>query len=117
MEDRTGVNDIVYLTTTLSMLSKTGGNIVLVFNYLEKIFNTREKLKQELNVTVASAKLVFTIMIIIPILIFGGMLLLYNNFVTLFLLTPLGNLLGMLIILLYILYIITIQKLMKIDEY
>ena len=117
MQQRTNVKDIIYLTTSLSMLSRTGGNIVLMFDYLEKLFNTRNKLEQELSATVASSKLVFIIMSIVPIIIFTGMMMLYPNYLTLFASSSLGKLIGILIALLYILYVIIIRKIMKIEKY
>ena len=117
MQKRTEVEDVIYLTTTLSMLSKTGGNILMVFNYLEKIFKTRKRLNQELNASIASSKLVFIIMLIMPVVVFIGMMMLYNNYLRLFFMSSLGNLLLMLIVILYVLYIIIIKNVMKIDKY
>ena len=117
MQKRTNVKDIIYLTTTLSMLSKTGGNTLHMFNYLEKIFTTRNKLDQELNSTIASSKLVFIIMSIIPIVVFIGMMFIYPNFLVLFVSSTLGELLGLIILLLYTLYVIIIRRIMIIEKY
>ena len=117
MQKRTNVKDIIYLTTSLSMLSKTGGNMLLMFNYLEKIFKTRKKLDQELSSTIASSKLVFIIMTLIPIIVFIGMNFLYTDLITLYISSPLGNLLAIVIVLLYSLYIIVIRRIMKIEKY
>ena len=117
MQRRTEVEDIIYLTTTLSMLSKTGGNIVLMFDYLEKLFTTRTKLDQELKATVASSRLVFIIMSIIPVVVFIGMMMIYPNYLVMFATSALAKLLGMLIVSLYIFYIMIIRRIMKIEKY
>lgn len=117
MKDRCGVEDIAYLTTTLSILSKTGGNTKEAFDYLESLFQTRKKLSQELDATIASAKLVYLILSILPIIVFGGMLLIYDNYLMMFISTPLGNLLGIGQLFLYFMYIIVIKKIMIIEKY
>ena len=117
MKDRCGIEDIAYLTTTLSILSKTGGNTKEVFNYLEKLFQTRKKLSQELDATIASSKLVYIILSVLPIVVFMGMLLIYDNYLMMFITTPLGNLLGVSQLVLYFIYIIMVKKIMIIEKY
>lgn len=117
MKDRCGVEDIAYLTTTLSILSKTGGNTKEVFDYLENLFKTRKRLSQELDATIASSKLVYIILSILPIIVFGGMFLIYDNYLMMFITTPLGNLLGIGELVLYFVYIIVVKKIMIIEKY
>jgi len=117
MKKRCNVEDITYLTTTLSILSKTGGNTKEVFNYLEDLFKTRKRLSQELDATIASSKLVYIILSILPIIVFIGMLLIYDNYLNIYIESTLGNLLGCIQLLLYLIYIIVIRKIMIIDKY
>ena len=117
MEERCNVDDIVYLTTALSILNKTGGNTKEVFDYLENLFTTRKKLNQELDATIASSKLVYIILSILPIITLGGMMLLYDNYLYLFIETNIGKLIGASIVLLYMMYIFIIRKIMIIEKY
>ncbi len=117
MMDRCGVEDVAYLTTTLSILSKTGGNTKEVFNYLEELFETRKKLSQELDATIASSKLVYIILSILPIIVFGGMVMIYDNYITMFVTTSLGNLLGVSQLVLYFVYVIVVKKIMIVEKY
>lgn len=117
MKDRCGVEDIAYLTTTLSILGKTGGNTKEVFDYLENLFKTRKRLSQELDATIASSKLVYIILSILPIIVFVGMFLIYDNYLMMFITTPLGNLLGIGELVLYFVYIIVVKKIMIIEKY
>ena len=117
MQDRCNIDEITYLTTSLSILSKTGGNNKEVFNYLEDLFKTRKKLNQELDATIASSKLVYIILSILPIIVFGGMILIYDNYLDLYLSTEIGKILGMCEILLYLSYLIIIKKIMIIEKY
>ena len=117
MQQRCNIDEITYLTTSLSILSKTGGNNKEVFNYLEDLFKTRKKLNQELESTIASSKLVYIILSILPILVFSGMILIYDNYLDLYLSTDIGKILGMCEVLLYFSYLIIIKKIMIIDKY
>lgn len=117
VEKRTKVKDILYLTTSLSILGKTGGNIVEVFSYLETVFKTRKKLELELSSTIASSKLVFIILSVLPLLMIVGMNLFYDNYLIQFINNPLGNLLGILIVIIYLTYLVFITKLIKIEDY
>ena len=117
MKDRSKVNDLSYLTATLSILSKTGGDINLAFSYLEKIFKTRKTLDQELISTTASSKLVFIILSILPVIVFLGMIVLYDNYLNLYITTDIGKLLGISEALLYLVYILVIKKVMRIEKY
>ena len=117
MKERCKVDDVIYLATTLTILSKTGGNIKLVFSYLEKLFRTRKTLDRELKATTASSNFVFMILSILPIILVLGMYMMYDNFIGLFISSPLGILLGISIISLYIIYIYVIRKVIKIEKY
>ena len=117
MQDRCKVDDVVYLATTLTILSKTGGNIKLVFTYLEKLFRTRKSLDRELKVATASSNFVFMVLSVLPIIVIFGMYIMYDNFIGLFISSPLGILLGISIITLYIVYVYTIRKVIKIEKY
>ena len=97
MQDRCKVDDVVYLATTLTILSKTGGNIKLVFTYLEKLFRTRKSLDRELKVATASSNFVFMVLSVLPIIVIFGMYIMYDNFIGLFISSPLGILLGIFI--------------------
>ena len=42
-EDRVKLNDVKYITTSLTILNNTGGNIVKVFESVEKTFFNNKK--------------------------------------------------------------------------
>ena len=117
MQKRCNIEELTYLTTTLSIISKTGGNTKEVFNYLEDLFQTRKSLNQELDASIASAKLVYYILSIIPLVIFIGMFIIYDNYINIYLSSPIGNIIGGVEILLYLVYVIVIRKIMIIDKY
>lgn len=103
-----------YITTSLNVLNKTGGNIVQVFASVERNSFTRKKLQEELGALAASAKAIFKILVAIPILIFLGIFILNPNYFTPLFTDPIGIMLLFVIILIYVLYIIVIRKVMKV---
>ncbi len=66
---RVDIEEVRYITTSLTILNKTGGNIVKVFSSIERSFFNRKKMEEELKSLTASSKALFWILISIPIFI------------------------------------------------
>ena len=112
--DRVKIEEAVYLTSSLSTLNKTGGNIIKVFSTIEKTLYNRKKLKVELKALTGSSRLIMYVLAILP----PGFVVLINTinneyFLPLFN-NPLGITLIGIILLFYIMYIFTVRKIMKI---
>lgn len=103
-----------YITTSLNVLNKTGGNIVQVFASVERNSFTRKKLEEELGALAASSNAIFKILVVIPILIFFGIFLLNPSYLFPLFLDPLGWFLLLIMVLIYVVYIIVIRKVMKV---
>ncbi len=107
--------EATYLTSSISVLSKTGGNIVSVFDSIEKNALARKKLRDELNSNSSQARFVYRILVAIPpFLVLILLLLSPGYFVTLFT-TTIGFIALLLIITLYVFYIIIIRKIVYIE--
>ena len=65
---RVNLKEVGYITTSLTILNKTGGNIVSVFSSIEKTVFSNKKLKDELNNLSAASKALYRILVIIPII-------------------------------------------------
>lgn len=111
---RINIEEAAYLTSSLSILNKTGGNIVEVFSSIEKTLYNRKKLRVELKELTGSSRIIMWVLTIVPI-VFILMLELVNPeyFKPLY-----TNFLGFVIIgaimVLYVVYIIIVRKIMKI---
>ena len=114
---RVNLKEVGYITTSLTILNRTGGNIVSVFSSIEKTVFSNKKLQDELRNLSAASKALYRILVFIP---FIFVLIIYildpNYFVPLY-----TNTLGMvilgLIIILYVVYIIIVKKIIKLKEY
>ena len=112
--ERIDTKEARYITTSLNVLNKTGGNIVQVFASVERNSFTRKKLEEELGALAASSKAIFKILVVIPILIFVGIFMLNPIYIIPLFLDPIGWFLILLMILIYVTYIIVIRRVMKV---
>lgn len=112
--DRIKVEEAIYLTSSLSILNKTGGNIIKVFDSIEKTLFSKRKLREELNSLTSSSKMISYVLIFIP-LVFAIFLNIINTgfFEPLFT-TELGIILLIIMIIIYVAYIIIVRKVMKV---
>lgn len=112
--NRIDTKEARYITTSLNVLNKTGGNIVQVFASVERNSFTRKKLQEELGALAASANAIFKILVVIPVLLFLGIFILNPNYFIPLFKDPIGWLLLFIMLFIYVLYIIVIKKVMKV---
>lgn len=113
---RVKIEDIKYLASSLSLINKTGGNIVKVFGSIEKNFYDKKKIKEEMKSLTSSSIFMFRLLISIPLVLIIIITMLNTTYFVPLLTTKLGRIFILLIVLLYILYIIVIRKVMKVDN-
>lgn len=112
--DRVDVEEASYLTASLTILNKTGGNIVKVFDAIEKSLFSKKKLKLELNALTSSSKVIKNILSIVPLIFFLLISFIDSNYFTVFFNTQIGIILFFLILILYVSYILVVNKIMKV---
>ena len=64
--ERIKLEDAKYITASLTLLNKTGGDIVKVFSLIEKSFLAKKNLKNELDSLTSSSRFVFKMLIFLP---------------------------------------------------
>lgn len=67
--DRVKLDDIKYISSSLTLLNQTGGNIVKVFSSIENNFYDKKVLNEELEALTSSSKLMFRMLMLIPLII------------------------------------------------
>lgn len=115
-EDRVKLNDVKYITTSLTILNNTGGNIVKVFESVEKTFFNNKKLSDELKNLTASSKFLYYVLLFIPIIFITLIYILDNTYFNPLFESSLGILIMITCLVLYITYIIVIKKVMKLGD-
>ncbi len=112
--ERVKLEDAKLIASSLTLLNKTGGNIIRVFETIEKSFFTKKRMHDELNSLTASSIFVFRVLVALPPLFTAMILLLNPMYFNPLFKTPIGILLLASIILLYSLYIRTIKRILEV---
>lgn len=112
--ERVKLEDAKYIASSLTLLNKTGGNIVRVFDTIERSIFDKKKLRNELTSLTSASVFVFRLLLILP---FVFVLLIYflnpSYFSPLFS-SKLGLFFVFLILLLFSLYVVVIRKVLKV---
>jgi len=106
--------EVSYITSSLSILNKTGGNIIKVFSSIEKMLFSKRKLRQEMKSLTSSANMISKILLIMPFIFVGIITILNPSYFMPLFNTNLGNILLFLIVLIYGLYAYIVNKIMKV---
>ncbi len=112
--ERVKLEDAKYITSSLTLLNKTGGNIVRVFSSIEKSIFNKKKLNNELKSLTAASVFVYRVLIALPFVFSMVIFLLNPTYFNPLFTHPLGIILLVLILLLFILYILTIKKVLEV---
>lgn len=113
--NRVKIEDIKYIASSLSLINKTGGNIVKVFGSIEKNYYDKKKIKDEMKSLVSSSIFMFRLLIGMPILLCLIILIVNPSFFLPLITTDIGKLIIVLILILYTLYVIVVRKIMKVN--
>ncbi len=111
---RVNIEEISYIASSLTILNRTGGNIVKVFSSIERSLFSKKKLESELKALTSSSKAMSKILLILPIFFVGVILLLNPDYFNPLFDNTIGLTILFTMILLYCLYVIFVQKIMKV---
>ena len=111
---RIGLEEANYLTASLTILNKTGGDIIKVFNSIERNMFDKRKLKLELSSLTSGSRIVVATLLGMPFF-FALVISMINKeyFVPLFT-TQIGRILLILMIIYYIIFVVVVRKIMKV---
>ena len=112
--ERIDLEEAVYITSSISVLNKTGGNIIKVFNSIEKTLFNKKKLSEELKALTSSSKMITYALILVPIVFAIFLSIIDKTFFMPLFNNPLGIAILILMLILYITYIIIVNKVMKV---
>ena len=113
---RVNLKEVKYITTSLTVLNKTGGNIVDVFASIEKTVFNNKKLEDELHNLSAASVALYRILIGIPFILIIVIYFLDPTYFMPLFASPLGIIIISVMIIVYILYIVVVRKIIKIKE-
>ena len=111
---RVNTEEARYITTSLSVLNKTGGNIIKVFSSIEKMLFNKRKLKQEMKSLTSSSSMISKILLFMPFVFVLFITLLQPDYFAALINTTIGNIILCLIILIYVIYAYVVNRIMKV---
>ena len=111
---RVKLEEIAYLTASLSVLNRTGGNIIKVFSSIEENLFNKKKLKLELLSLTGTSKIIVYVLYLVPALFILFISLISPGYFEPFYTTGLGLIFMSIILLLYLVYIVVVNKIMKV---
>ena len=113
--ERIKLEDAKYITASLTLLNKTGGDIVKVFSLIEKSFLAKKNLKNELDSLTSSSRFVFKMLIFLPFIFILLIFILNPTYFKPLFNNPIGILILLLIVILYSLYIYIVKKILEVE--
>ena len=114
--NRVKIEDIKYIASSLSLINKTGGNIVKVFSSIEKNFYDKKKINDEMNSLISSSVFMYRLLTIMPILLCLIILVVNPTFFLPLITTTVGKVIILLILILYICYVLVVKRVMKVKS-
>jgi len=111
---RIDLEEVTYLTASLSILNKTGGNIIKVFSSIERSLFNKKKLNLELKAFIGSSKIIAYVLFFVPIFFIILVSLINPNYFAAFFTNPIGIVMLIFMIVYYITYIVVVNKVMKV---
>ena len=112
--ERIKIEEIAYLTASLTILNQTGGNIVEVFSSIEKSLFNKKKLRLELKSLTSGSRMIVNVLIIVPVLFVILIWVINPTYFMPLLTNKLGIVIIGIILVYYIVYIVVIRKLLKV---
>ncbi len=115
--ERVKLEDVKFIATSLTLLNKTGGNIVKVFKSIEREFVDKKKLNDELKTVTAASIFVYRFLLAVPFVICFLIYILNPSYFSPMMHNPLGIAVLVAIVVLYAIYVVVIKKVMKVNQY
>ncbi len=112
--ERIKLDEVNYLTASLTILNKTGGNIIEVFSSIEKTLFNKKKLRLELKSLTSSSRIIVYVLFTVPFLFVLFISIISPGYFSPFITTSIGRIILTIIIIYYIIFVIAVRKIMKV---
>lgn len=112
---RVKINEAVYLSSSLTILNKTGGNIVEVFSSIERTLFDKKKLNEELKNISSAPNMVVKVLFLIPIVFILLIYILNPDYFKPLFESTLGYIIIAIVIIMFIIYTLLLRRILKIE--
>lgn len=111
---RVNLEEARYISSSLTILNKTGGNIINVFSSIERTLYDKKQLETDLKNSTEASNLVVKVLMIIPIIFVVIIYTLSPGYFSPFFESPIGYLLLFILWVMFIIYVYLLDKVMKV---
>lgn len=111
---RVNLEEATYIASVLTILNKTGGNIINVFSSIEKTLYDKKKLESDLKNSTASSNLVVKFLMIVPLIFILIIYMVSPTYFNPLFSSTLGYFIIFMIIIMFTIYIYLLNKIMKV---
>lgn len=111
---RVELEEATYIASVLTILNKTGGNIIMVFSSIEKTLFDKKKLESDLKNSAAASNLVVKVLMVIPVLFVVVIYVISPDYFEPLFASTLGYFVLFIIWLMFVIYIYLLNKIMKV---
>lgn len=112
---RVDLEEAVYVSSSLKILNKTGGNIVEVFSSIERTLFDKKKLNEELKNISASPNMIVKVLLFVPIVFILLIYLLDPTYFSPLFESTLGYMIIGIIVIMFIIYALLLRRILKIE--
>lgn len=112
--NRIKIEEVSYLTASLSILNRTGGNIIKVFSSIEKTLFNKKKLKLELKSMTGSSRIIMYFLTALPVFLIVVIGVVNPDYYLPLYTSKIGFILMGLMLAIYLSYIVVIRKIMRV---
>ncbi len=112
---RVDLEEAVYLSSSLTILNKTGGDITQVFSSIERTLFDKKKLDEELKNISASPTMVVKVLFVIPIVFVLIIYILNPNYFSPLFSGVLGYMIISIIMVMFIIYALLLRRILKVE--
>lgn len=112
--NRIKIEEVSYLTASLSILNRTGGNIIKVFSSIERTLFNKKKLKLELKSLTGSSRIIMYFLTALPVFLVVVIGVVNPDYFLPLFTTKLGYIIMGISLIIYLSYIVVIRKIMRV---
>ena len=111
---RVDIEEAKYISSSLTILQKTGGNIVKVFTSIERSLFDKKKLREELKNLTVNSNMIIKVLMVVPIFFVGIISLLNSTYFNPLFESSRGLIILGIIIVMFSIYVFVLNKIMKV---
>lgn len=112
--ERINLEEVSYLTASLTILNKTGGNIIEVFESIEKTMFNKKTLRLELKSLTSASRIIVYVLFTVPFLFILFISIISPGYFMPFIENSLGRILLIFMVIYYLVFVYAVRRIMKV---